>query len=122
MIIDRLARNKLLQVISHFQSGLTDSFMFDDASFSIKTRDIAVIEIRKQVWHWYDRFQNSNQKGIWTLSEEEVTLMYQYMIFLKTDFRCQPPSDDTDMEIWPFNDLTQFKTALADPAYQVSLG
>ncbi|MDH5178366.1 MAG: hypothetical protein OEZ39_06905 [Gammaproteobacteria bacterium] len=117
-MIDRLARNKLLQIIRDFQSGLIDNFMFDDAAFSIKTRDQAVIGIRKQVWHIYDKFNNADHKGIWALGDDEVATIHQYILFLKTDFKCQEPTDGTDMDIWPFSDLKQFKTALSDPLYQ----
>lgn len=91
--------------------------MFDDAAFAIKTKDIVVIEIRQQMWHTYDDFQNHKLKGRWTLSEDDVSTIHRFVLFLKTDFEGKKPTKNTDMDIWPFNDLQEYKMAIADPKY-----
>lgn len=69
-MLDRHARNKLAEEIRHYMAELSDNFKFDDAVFDIKTKDLRVMEIRKQIWHAYDDLSRHKQKGKWALSEK----------------------------------------------------
>jgi len=62
-MVDREARNKLAEQIRYFLSCLTDNYQFDDAIFEINKNDVAVTEIRNQMWHTYDDVWRHQLKG-----------------------------------------------------------
>lgn len=116
-MIDRKARNLLAEQIRHFVTGLSDNFEFDDVVFAIKTDDLAVREIRKQLWHTYDDFSRHRLHGKWALSERDTEIIKRFVLFLKTDHECSKAVKDTDWNIWPFNSKEQFAVALCSPSY-----
>ena len=116
-MLDREARNILTEQIRHFIAGLSDNFKFDDVIFDIKTNDLAVIEIRKQLWHTYDDLTRHKLTGKWTLSDKDMDIVKRFIIFLKTDQECEKPSKNTDWNVWPFADEEQKSDAMSSPKY-----
>ena len=116
-MVDRQARNTLAEHIRHFLAGLTDNFQFDDVVFNIKTNDIAVVEIRKQMWHAYDDISRHKLKGKRALSEKERKIVNRFILFLKTDSECEKPNKKTDWSLWPFSDSEQLAKAKSNPKY-----
>ena len=116
-MVDRKARNLLAEQIRHFVAGLSDNFEFDDVVFAIKTDDLAVREIRKQLWHTYDDFSRHRLRGKWALSDRDTEIIKRIVLFLKTDHECSQPDKHTDWDLWPFDSGEQFATALCSPVY-----
>ena len=95
-MIDRDARDKLAEQIRHFVVEISDNFKFDDIVFDIKTDDIAVQEIRNQLWYTYDDLTRHKLKGKWSLKEAEMEIVKRFILFLKTDHECNKPRKNTD--------------------------
>ena len=116
-MIDRKARDSLAEQIRHFLAGLSDNFQFDGIVFDIKTNDIAVVEIRKQMWHTYDDISRHKLKGKWELSDKDKTTVKRIIMFLKTDFEYKKPNKNTDWSLWPFSNKEQYTIAISKPKY-----
>jgi len=116
-MIDREARNTLAEQIRHFLAGLSDNFKFDDIVFDIKTNDVAVLEMRKQLWYTYDDFARHKLKGKWELSEKDKDTVNRFVLFLKTDFECSKFNKSTDRTLWPFSSIELYERARAEPKY-----
>lgn len=116
-MVDREARNKLAEQIRHFVVGLKDNFEFDDVVFAIKTHDLTIIEIRRQMWHTYDDLRRHKLTDNWALSEYKLAIVKHCILFLKTDYECKRPTKHTDWSLWPFQDQAQLEAALAASAY-----
>lgn len=116
-MIDREARTILAEQLRHFIVGLTDNFKFDDVVFDIKTNDLAVREIRKQVWHTYDDLTRHKLKAKWALSEKDMAIIKRFILFLKTDYECEQPGKNTDWSVWPFANEEQIAVAMSSPKY-----
>lgn len=116
-MIDRKARDSLAEQIRYFLAGLSDNFRFDDVVFDIKTKDLAVVEIRYQMWHTYDDLSRHKLKGKWELSDEDKIIVKRMILFLKTDFECYKPNKNTDWSLWPFSNKEHYAATISEPRY-----
>lgn len=116
-MIDRSSRNILAEQIRHFLSGLSDNMEFDDKVFAIKSDDVAVVEIRDQLWHIYDDFTRHKLEGRWALSKTDESVIKKFILFLKTDLKCNKLEKSTDRELWPFTSREQLEQAKSKPKY-----
>ncbi len=119
-MVDREARNKLAEQIRYFLSCLTDNFQFDDEIFKIETDDVAVTEIRNQMWHTYDDVLSHKLEGRKALNEKDIEIVKRFILFLKTDIELEKVKDPSKYELWPFLNISLYKKALQDPWYMTN--
>lgn len=91
-MIDRVARDKLAEKVRHFVAGLSDNFEFDDAVWSIRTKDRGVVRVREAMWHVYDDLKRHKLKGKWALTEKQKEVVYRFIVFLKSDSEYRWPT------------------------------
>ncbi len=53
-MVDKDTRKAIADSISSYLSGRIDNWLFDDTLFSLTTTDDLCLEIRRQIWLFYD--------------------------------------------------------------------
>lgn len=84
-MIDRAARDCLLDAIRRFIAGEIDNFSFDELAGSIRTVDRGVTEIRAAMWHLYDDLTRHRLTGSWTLSPSQEEAIGRCRLFLDSN-------------------------------------
>jgi len=145
-VIDRIARDQLSEEVRHFVAGLSDNFEFDDAVWSLRTKDIGVIRVREAMWHVYDDISRHKLKGKRGLSEKEREVVSRFVVFLKSDNEYRWPTRlssnpflrlllgvttlgfglryldkkweaNGSPDVWPFLTVEEFNEAKRNPVY-----
>lgn len=92
-MIDRAARNSLLDAIRRFVAGEISNLAFDQLAASIATDDLAVVEVRKATWHLYDDLSEHRLTGSWMLSAEQEEALGRCIVFLESNLEYRWPRD-----------------------------
>ena len=139
-MIDRKARNQLIDAIYGLVSARMDNLDFDNLVGRIRTNDMGVIKIREAMWQVYDDLQRHTLTGRWALSDAQKKTVERFILFLRADseYPWQPrPLNNAwvrllvgglslgfiarylhkkwqgcgDWEVWPFKTVGQFNEA-----------
>lgn len=142
-MIDRKARNQLIDAIDGLVSARLDNLDFDNLVGRIRTNDMGVISIREAMWHVYDDLQRHTLTGRWALSEAQKKTVERFLLFLRSDLEYSWPPRPLnnvlvrvlvgglslgfiprylhkkwqaggDWEVWPFKAVGQFNEAARD--------
>jgi hypothetical protein len=145
-MIDREARNKLAEQIRHFVAGLKDNIEFDDAVWSIRTKDRGAVRIREAMWHLYDDICRYKLKDERALPEKQQENISRCILFLKSELAYRWPAkywefpllrwllgvltlglvpkyldrkwkENGAWEVWPFLTIEEFNEAKQNPVY-----
>lgn len=87
MCIDRESRNLMADAIDKFLSGGCDNWELDDVLFKVKTEDPMCLQIRRQVWFFYDDDRRYILNAVEALPQECVGILKRWTFILRTGER-----------------------------------
>lgn len=139
-MVDRKARDQLMDVIGRLVAGRIDNFDFDEVVESVQTDDMGVVEIRKAMWYVYDDLCRHKLTKKWALSDAQKNIVERFILFLRSNIEYQWPPQPLqnplarlfvglpsfgyvprhldkkwqasgNWEVWPFKTLGEFNEA-----------
>ena len=90
-MVDRKARNQLIDAIGGLAAGRIDNFDFDAVVDCIQTDDMGVVQIRQAMWHVYDDLHRHTLTGKWALSDAQNKIVERFILFLRSNLDYQWP-------------------------------
>ena len=90
-MVDRKARNQLIDAVDGLVAGRIDSFDFDAGVDCIQTDDMGVVKIRQAMWQVYDDLYRHTLTGKWALSDQQRKAVERCILFLRSNLEYQWP-------------------------------
>lgn len=90
-MVDRDARDKYSEIVIKFASGQMSNFDFEKKV--PLSNDAVIDDIFKTLWCFYDDFKKHHLSGDSALSEEALSHIERWIIFLKSDEEYMWPSN-----------------------------
>src|SRR5258706_13175446 len=89
-MIDRIARNRLAELIHQFVAGRLNNFDFEEQI--PKSRDLAIREIWwRGCWPLYDDLRTHRMVGKWRIPDYHRQQIAKWIVFLHSDYEYEWP-------------------------------